>query len=276
MPMDTRNNLNMMQTVPHLDCIEISGADAAGFLDAQLSVNVSDLENSARRLACWCNAKGQVIATFLVIRHTPQAYRLILSTSLTGVVLKRMPMYVLRSQVDINAAPELQVTAPQRLRNDPLWKQLECVNDTGNLTSDGGDNLPAHDIEDGICWLAPETSEQFLPQMLAMEHLGALDYQKGCYPGQEIIARTHYLGRVKRRLWRIQVNTPAAHLQATPGAPIVDTQGGIHGQLVTSADTGSCTIGLAVLRDNHIDTVLSYETNGTQQTVSASHAIGTT
>jgi len=261
-----------MQLIPYLSCFEISGSDAAGFLDAQLSINVSALKLESRQMACWCNARGQLITPLLVIRSAHNAFVLVLAKSLLEPILRRMSLYIFRSQVTIQSAETLNVIAPLTLNDEPLWQQLQYQNhqpDQQPIMQDG----QARDIEDGIAWLNPATSEQFLPQMLAMDYWNAVDYQKGCYPGQEIIARTHYLGRIKRRLYRVKLDLIATDLQPKDGTPIVSKDGSA-GLLITLANKQNTTIGLAVLRDDGMDKELSLETNGTQQRLLTIRVIG--
>lgn len=262
-----------MFNVPYLSYLTVSGSDAATFLDAQFSVNVSTLNNQDRRLACWSNAKGQVIAALLVIRDDAERFTLILSADLIANVQQRMRMYVLRSQVTVEPGAGV-VCAPSALEDQPLWRQLQVAEGADPADADALSGWRARDIEDGLCWLDSETSEQFLPQMLGMPQLNALDYKKGCYPGQEVIARAHYLGRVKRRLWRVSIDTDAESPLPLPGTPLAANDGQPAGTLMTAANCGSSTIGLAVLHDNHRDTVLSYESDGTSYTVSAVNMIG--
>lgn len=286
-----------MQPITYLKALNAQGADAAAFLNAQLSINVSHLAIGERQLGCWCNAKGQVIATVLAIPVDTNHFVLVMSEALIVSVLQRMRMFVLRSQVDLSVAENTRIAAPVTTpglnqSTAPLWQQLECIALDAADQADGQADINdraskiwrAQDINDGICWLGPETTQQFLPQMLAMEHLNALDYKKGCYPGQEVIARAHYLGRVKRQLWRVDLATTKAtgiadHTVGAPpndGTSIQDQQGNTVGKIVTAANQNSETIGLAVLHDNHIDTVLGYETNGIYKGITAQYAIGET
>ncbi len=269
-----------MQAINYLKALNVQGVDAAAFLNAQLSVNVTSLATGERQLGCWCNAKGQVIATVLVMVVDTDHFLLILSKTLINAVLQRMQMFVLRSQVSLSIANDRQIIVTESDNDsEALWQQLQCItvdtNDQSTIDSndDVNNSHLARDINDGICWLGPETTQQFLPQMLAMQHFNAVDYKKGCYPGQEVIARAHYLGRVKRRLWRIDVNSDA---QSVPenGTLIRNDQNIVSGQIVAAAKRASDTIGLAILHDNHIDTVLSYETNGTCKNITTRYAIG--
>lgn len=168
--------------------IIVSGADAAPFLNAQLTRRVDNLNENEHALAAWCNAKGRVLALFRVSR-TENGYALRLPASMAAPVLQRLRMYVLRSQVQLDEAPA----------------------GTGASALD--------EIRQGMPEIYPETREQFLPQMLGLERLGGIDFKKGCYPGQEIVARTQYLGELKRRLFSASCNAtgiaPGTAVQAS-------------------------------------------------------------
>lgn len=268
-----------MQAINYLKALNVQGADAATFLNAQLSINVTQLAIGERQLGCWCNAKGQVIAVVLVIPVDTDHFLLVLSKALINPVLQRMNMFVLRSQVSISIASNRQIIAPESINySASLWQQLQCIeadaNDQSGIDDHVNNNHLAHDINDGICWLGPVTTQQFLPQMLAMQHFNALDYKKGCYPGQEVIARAYYLGRVKRRLWRVDLGSADVQFMPKDGTLVRNDQNVVGGQIVATATLASDTIGLAILHDNHIDTVLSYETNRTCKNITIRYAIG--
>ncbi len=274
-----------MSIIPYLSCLRTSGTDAAEFLDAQLTVKLSSLRAGQRKPACWCNAKGQVLASLLVLRETADSFLLVLDSSLLNLVQQRLSLYILRSQVNLKPADDISIHALPGESDGPVWAQLLCGSDhqDGKPRAEQINAWQLQDINAGWCWLSTATSGQFLPQMLAMEHWQALDYKKGCYPGQEVIARAHYLGRLKRSLWRVQWEHPNDVALPAPGTHLSDQSGTVQGQLLISAHSAArvhgpskdLALGLAVLHDNHIDTVLSYETNGTLYPVTAVSAIST-
>jgi folate-binding protein YgfZ len=99
------------------------------------------------------------------------------------------------------------------------------------------------DICAGLVWLSPPVSEQFLPQSLGLEDRGGLSYKKGCYPGQEVVARVHYLGRAKERLSGFRLAGAGSADDV-----LLDDQGERIGRVLTCLGTGPETIGLAVTR----------------------------
>jgi folate-binding protein YgfZ len=200
-----------MITLPYLKAIRFSGTDAGEFLHNQLSADVLALANGASVFACYCEPKGRVLALMLV-GMIEKDYYVVISSGLAQAVSDRMKIYVMRSKVSIEVLDDLTVlgqqeggasTAPNGSLPaipSPVGKQHYLISaetvPAANPALWGA--WEAQELQGGICWLKPETSGQFLPQMLGFDQLGAVNYRKGCYPGQEIVARTHYLGKIKR------------------------------------------------------------------------------
>lgn len=201
-----------MVLLPYLSALRFSGSDAGDFLHNQLSADINALSSGESTFACYCEPKGRVLALVLVARKDSDYYML-MSTSLTGPVASRLKIYVMRSKVDIEALEGCSVFGLQA--GDVSAPSTDCIasvmlpgsddsylivdgDTTGEVNSSIQDAWKLAELERGITWLCGETSGQFLPQMLGYEKLGAVNFRKGCYPGQEIVARTHYLGKVKR------------------------------------------------------------------------------
>lgn len=201
-----------MLALPNLSAIRFSDVDAGGFLQNQLSADVLALKNGESTFACYCEPRGRVLALLLVCR-VEETYYAIISSSLVKSVVDRLRIYVMRSKVSIEVLDEYTVSGfhpddvAQSIQTDlpaiPLPNSDQCFVLTGRdvtTASDASlqDAWKSSELQRGITWLCPETSGEFLPQMLGFDTLGAVNYRKGCYPGQEIVARTHYLGKVKR------------------------------------------------------------------------------
>ena len=223
----------------HLGLLECSGEDAQAFLHGQLSNDVKLLAPEHSEYATYCSAKGRMLANFLIWREA-SAYCLQFSRSLLPAIQKRLTMYVMRSKVKLADAGESRVVLglagsaagsalkdlfsalPQQAHevvHDPangtlialpgdrfeliaepeaakrLWDKLATT-----LTPVGTPCWEWLEIRNGIPLLTPPTQEQFVPQMANMELIGAVNFKKGCYPGQEIVARTQHLGQIKRRM----------------------------------------------------------------------------
>lgn len=223
-------------SLPSLALIEASGADAPEFLHGQFTNEVLGLDDGKATLSAWCNPKGRVIATFLLCRSGDR-YWLALPRALETAFLRRLKLYVLRASVNIamadqgltlagmigapaaqgRAAEVFPVVSPAAGLKDLALVIAEPGTLRELRTSPAGNEQAwdAANIRRGIPWLGEQTSERFLPQELNLDALGALSYDKGCYPGQEIIARLRYRGEVKRLLRRA---TAEATLAPRPGA----------------------------------------------------------
>ena len=223
--------------IPDLGILKITGADAAQFLQGQLTCNTNELTKSNSFFAAFCNAKGRTISTLLILKNT-DSFLLIIPNELIDVVSKKLQMYILRSDVQIqNATNELCLLGITSTSNDLsidlpdtdftvnnsaeitiklpsnncryliISSAKQAINLWTQLTQDKNINIANstswnyQDISAGIAWLTLATSEEYIPQMLNIDKLGGISFNKGCYTGQEIIARTHYLGKAKRELF---------------------------------------------------------------------------
>ena len=176
-----------MPSFPYSKII-VSGADAFDFLQAQLSNDLRLLDERDELLAAWCNPKGRVIC-ILRIRRSDAGYVLILPAELAESVLQRLTLFRFRSRVEFQPAP----ASPPDLGIQ------------GSAEAWLLDNLRSGRPE---VWQAQ--SEAFTPHMLNLDLIGAISFDKGCYPGQEIVARTHYRGATKRRTHRFEAARPVA------------------------------------------------------------------
>jgi len=217
--------------------LEVTGDDARAFLHAQLTNDIEKLDSDHACLAGWCSARGRLLASFLVIPHSG-GYLLQLARDLVPAIAKRLSMFILRSKVKIAdaSASWVQVGTGEaslaELGIKPAGEDL-AVGRTGNLIavrvsaerylllapqSDRA-RLESISAMDETAWALEEirsgrplvtqaTQDQFVPQMVNYERFGAVDFQKGCYPGQEIVARAQYRGQVKRRMVRVRTPVP--------------------------------------------------------------------
>ena len=238
----------------HLGVVGVAGEDAQEFLQAQLSCDVKALGNDAASLGAYCSPKGRMLANFLVWRDG-DGYLLALTRTLTGPVAKRLGKYVLRLKVVVadrtgdrvligaggggaeHALNDALGTVPTRLygvsrsagatvirldatrflmavdprRAAPLWTALSRA-----LRPVGTPCWEWLDITAGIPRVTARTQDEFVPQMANLEVLGGISFQKGCYPGQEVVARTQYLGKAKRRMFLARIDGA----EPQPGDPL--------------------------------------------------------
>lgn len=224
--------------------LAVTGADARAFLHAQLTIDILNLPPERAALAGWCSAKGRLLATFLVIPG-PQGFLLQLARDLAPAIAKRLSMFVLRSKVKI--ADESDAWAQFGVWNAPAPAGVVWDGERVSVPRGEGRTLrlePAaapslspnadeeawtlQEIRAGRPLITAATQDQFVPQMVNLEQLEAVDFRKGCYPGQEIVARAQYRGQVKRRMVRLP--SPAgARLRPgdeLDGGVVVDSAGG--------------------------------------------------
>jgi len=195
--------------------LHLTGPDAFGFLQAQLTLDLRTLKPQMLQATAWCNANGRV-AIVLLVAVSQDGYLIVVPRGLAEQTLRRILLFRIGHNIDVqNLAIEycqptvenalLLTHSPQRaLRIAPA----ELVNKS--LAAPVGSLLD--DIRHGLPWIVAATSDRFLPQMLGLDQLGGLSYRKGCYPGQEVIARVHFRGRVTRTLRRF-------HCQAVSALP---------------------------------------------------------
>jgi len=221
----------LFHALPDLGVLRIAGADAAAFLQGQVTADIRDLPAGTSTLAGWCSPQGRVIA---LPRVTPAAmgYLAVLPRELSPAVAERMRRFVLRSKVAItDASAELAVAGISGGKPDtpeaagssdgglvrlrlPSSRTLLIGSPTQldaagvGLVRGSAAAWEARCIAEGEPEVYARTSESWIPQMLNLDLLGAVSFSKGCYPGQEIVARTQHLGRIKRRLLHYLVIGP--------------------------------------------------------------------
>ena len=227
--------------------LSVSGNDRHAFLHSQLINDLNQIQDAGAQYSAWCNPKGQVIVNFLVI-NTGTSYLLLFRDDLKEYVQKRLTMFVLRADVTISDITTDSALLGIANVADSVLAELGVVIEPGAVSASDGvitimlpdtsqrflmtgnpealtarsslllqhvQAAPAEswsllDIYAGFPWVSACTQEKFLPQMLNLDALHALSYQKGCYPGQEVVARLHYRGEVKRRVMLVQTAATVA------------------------------------------------------------------
>lgn len=210
--------------------VRISGADAGPFLHAQMTQAMSAMNPAQVVLTGYCTAKGRQLATFIACRHE-DAYFLITHKGLIESVVKRLKMFVLRSKVTLeDVSTQYQINFIQTHTGEAMRKTAEengsllltlralpgqsapCALKLVPQQSIAAPALPEPPVPTeadnafsltliklGIPSLTPLTVEQFVPQQINFDLVGGVSFDKGCYPGQEVVARSHYLGKSKKR-----------------------------------------------------------------------------
>ena len=253
------------------EVLAVEGPQAGAFLQAQAMNDVAALAVGEWQWNGWLTAKGRVVALFALLRSGEDAYRLMLPDYPAAQLRDALARYVFRSRVRIAVADDLACAAQWPQAATAGARHLAALADDGawglDFGGDGGERLlwllpvgsprlgapdPAADaawreadLRHGLPRLGVKQSEAWTPQMLSLDRLRAFSLKKGCYPGQEIVARTHYLGQAKRGLVLL------AGDGLREGESLVDRAGTATGTLVC-ADAGG-HLALAVANSETVD-----------------------
>lgn len=265
-------NETVICDLSHLGLLQLDGADAATFLQGQVTNDVKQLNGQTAHYSGYCSPKGRMLALFLAFAHQGHIH-LQLPEELVAAIAKRLKMYVMRSKVEIQDVSDsiikfglsgphavellspLFANIPQQdfelvtHENGALLKlpgtqpRFEIFTDLANATAiwnklvqhakvSGAAFWEMLEIQAGIPEVYTKTQEEFVPQMLNLDLLNGINFKKGCYTGQEIVARTHYLGTVKRRTQLAHTDSDTA---PNPGDDIVNSNGDAVGKVVRCA-----------------------------------------
>jgi folate-binding protein YgfZ len=228
--------------------ISVCGADAGAFLDSQLTSKVSAVSPTQAQYSGYCTPKGRLLATMLIFMQG-DCYWLTLPAELSSDVAQRLQKFILRAKVKVEVASSglvmfgvtgsrsnatltevlglpsernfgvrqvtglTLITLPGKryliacpaAQADSTWQHLSA-----HLRPAGWNAWQLQSIRSGIATVTSATQEAFIPQMLALDTYDAVSFTKGCYPGQEIVARTRYLGNLKRHLYHGHCEQPLA------------------------------------------------------------------
>lgn len=233
----------LLMDLSHLGLLAVSGEDAETFLQGQFTNDVRQATQALGQHSAHCTPKGRMLASFFLWREE-DGYRIQLPAAMVEGFAKRLSMYVLRSKVKVstisdslvrlgvagNGAAEILgrhfpnlpasdlgitrhlgmsairfgterfeiVAAPEHAV--ALWQAM-----AGDCTPAGSARWDWFDIRAGVPSIRPQTKEEFIPQMVNFEALGGVSFKKGCYTGQEVVARAQHIGQVKRRMYLAHV-----------------------------------------------------------------------
>ncbi|MEO6410383.1 MAG: folate-binding protein [Burkholderiaceae bacterium] len=223
----------------HLGVIRATGAEAQKFLHGQLTNDMLGLDPARARLAGFCSAKGRLQASFVLWKASEDEVQLVCAASVLPATLKRLSMFILRSRCKLfDANDELPVygiaggLAAQLAAQATPWQRsvIDCAGLVVLPPVQGvarclwvGPSPPASapgtaldldrwrwlEVQSGVPLIETATVDRFVPQMLNYELIGGVDFQKGCYPGQEIVARSQYRGTIKRRMALFDIDAAA-------------------------------------------------------------------
>ena len=231
---------DFVAVLDHLGVLHFSGEDAETFLQGQVSCDVARVDLRSSSYGAYCTPKGRMLANFLLWRDA-EGFSMALSRDIASAVQKQLSRYVLRSKVKVSDAsgmvvlvgaagqqgerafagmfPELPVRPNEvrsvpgvgtviRLKDGRLFLALRTSIDSRVELVDAR-VWRRLDIRGGLPLITAATQDQFVPQMANLELIGGVSFEKGCYTGQEVVARAQHLGNVKRRMFLANVPIPA-------------------------------------------------------------------
>lgn len=253
----------MVSTEAEQTLIEVTGEDGRDFLQGQLTQNLESLTRLPALPAAHCLPNGRVFATMTLV-GLGGPVGLVVPAAMREPLIERLARFRLRAKVGfdfagdawtvaaversaLDGSPAAGTAAPVRIGDAVVWPLpgtdcLELVAPAGALEALGigeaallgGTEHRSARIAAGHADVLPATAERFTAQMLNLDAIGAIDFVKGCYSGQEVIARTHNRGRVKRRLARFEDGARAA--AAVPSEEVFGEDGGVAGTVVNAAN----------------------------------------
>lgn len=238
-----QNQLHGVAPLTHLGLIRAQGDEAAKFLHNQFTQDFVLLGQNQARLAGFCNAKGRLQASFIGFKRTDTDILLVCSRDILATTLKRLSMFVMRAKVKLTDASDdfaLYGLAGSALQNatskiadytDATWARADFddVSMINLYPADGvaralwvapaGHPAPAgeamspelwawSEVRSGIVTLTQPSFEAYVPQMINYESVGGVNFKKGCYPGQEVVARSQFRGTLKRRAYLAHADAP--------------------------------------------------------------------
>ena len=268
-------------------CIKVAGTDAEKFLQGQFSNDISSIKEDSYQFSSYSTNQGKVISLLRIIKDQ-DSFLLLLTTDISEYFMSKLSMYVLMSKVEIEIMSNYKVyglsgtASTETIKNNnyenSVFEKEDCyiLNNTSERVSsaivihksnDKLDSLPRFftsmsfsslefntnklaDMMRGFLRIDMTTKEKYIPQVLNMEILNGISYKKGCYTGQEIVARTHYLGKIKKRIFSIETESESMKY----GDVIHNIDSESIGEVISNTqDVQSLNIALAILRLDSLD-----------------------
>lgn len=250
---------SLLANLSQLGLIQVSGQNSQNFLQGQFTCDVREVTPTQSRLGAYCNAKGRIIAIFCLYQFQNQFYLLLPQNILQNTLsqLKKYAVFSKVELTDVSAqwqllgcsgiqgqmqlekecanlpqevdtvvaySDHLVLRVPGKLPRFEIIGSKQAIDKLHDALSQylvSADDKDWHllDMDAGIPRIYPETIEQFTPHMVNLPELNGVSFKKGCYVGQEIVARTHYLGKAKRRMHKAYLNAPKP---PQPGDPLMN------------------------------------------------------
>lgn len=273
-------------TLSHEGLLGVRGVDASKFLQGQLTCNLNYLNENTCSLGARCNPKGRMLSSFRIVLQA-DGYLLAMASELLEPQLAELQKFAVFSKVTLadespawvrfgltdgdSVLSELQIDLPATVNSTvsqsgylavrlaegraELWVSAELAVATRALLESRCAEAPLNDwllgqVRAGIGQVFGATREQLIPQMINLQALGGVSFKKGCYTGQEIVARMQYLGKLKRRLYRLSL--PGSQLPAIGREIFSPVHSSAVGEVVLAASNGDCVEILAVLQQDAV------------------------
>ena len=246
-------------------CIQVSGEDSQKFLQGQFSNDITEVTDSVYQYSSYSTNQGKVIAIFRILKNN-QGYLLLINKGIAKYFIERLSMYILMSKVNIEEQKDCMIygilgKSAENILLENTLKANEYIKNSENIilsnenkyvsaatiikiksSNSQSDELLKSEINvdynvneliDNLLLLpriTMSTKETYIPQVLNLEDLNGINYKKGCYTGQEIVARTHYLGKIKKKIFLLEHYEKDIDI----GDKIHDVDGELVGEIFTS------------------------------------------
>lgn len=244
------------------DVLTVTGSDAEKFLQAQLTCDVRKVSPGKGIPFAWCTPAGRIRASGWLI-SAGQSFYLLLGNGSGSSNATDLARFILRDKVSIDAGKHAIHVRDSDDLADPFDVRLPGIDlDPLVLSRDAAryDSVQflLAGIRAGVCELPASLADRYIPQMLNLDLTGGISFTKGCYPGQEIIARTQNLGRVKRRMLRFSSVAPAP----AAGTPVFSGRDQVGDCVRSASDNDGCELLAVVRLDSGTGTLRLGETSG--------------
>ena len=186
--------------------IEASGVDAETFLQGQITADITSIAENPIPLTAYCNREGRIISSFFIKKHPSKHYYLLLPHTMLSITLNRLKKFAVFSKIQLkDVTDQFTITAEVNPAVTAITFELAPVTQQYAVTINVA--WQALLINQCIAMINPTTSEKLLPHEVNYPALGAVSFKKGCYIGQEIIARMHYKAKLKYKLYTVTIET---------------------------------------------------------------------
>ena len=259
-----------MKHLDHFSIISISGADSTEFIQGQMTQDISAIGDDEARMTAILNPQGRVMSTALIM-HWDDSIILVLNKDTVDDLIVWLSRFILRSKVTVSRLEAHIYGLNQNLadiESDSLGleKEIFCLRSIetdaertllitkslhdfskSSITTMSSRNWKLADIQAGIPIIYKENIAKFIPQMINLDLINGISFNKGCYTGQEIVARVQHRGKIKRRMFHI--STQQSNTEIRPGTPVLLGDSEV-GTIIQSVQYKNQIHSLAVIKND--------------------------